>query len=80
MVRAGLYGKNVLDEPPAGRGNAVKKQDDGEPGASSEHEEQARERTVPGGESAAEGYEPDAQGGTREGDPIAGVEAEPDEP
>ncbi|TDB85586.1 hypothetical protein E1266_35370 [Actinomadura sp. 7K534] len=55
-------------------------QDGPEPGASSGLEEQPRERTVPGSESAAEGYESDAESGTREGDPIAGVEHEPDEP
>lgn len=78
-VRAGLSGKNVCWTS-TGRGSAVKKQDDEEPGASSGQEDQPHERTVPGSESAAEGYESDAQSGTREGDPIAGVETEPDEP
>lgn len=55
-------------------------QDDKGPGASSGLEEQAHERVVPGSESAAEGYEGDAESGTRDGDPIAGVEREPDEP
>ncbi|NVI86649.1 hypothetical protein [Actinomadura sp. BRA 177] len=50
------------------------------PGASSGMEEQAHERVVPGTESADEGYESDAASGTRDGDPIAGVEKEPDEP
>lgn len=50
------------------------------PGASSGMEEQARERVVPGTESADEGYESDAVSGTRDGDPIAGVEKDPDEP
>lgn len=54
--------------------------DDEGPGASSGLEEQPHERIVPGSESAAEGYEGDAASGTREGDPIAGVEIEPDEP
>ncbi|TDD85499.1 hypothetical protein [Actinomadura rubrisoli] len=50
------------------------------PGASSGQEEQPRARVVPGTGSAAEGYEPaDAGGGTKAGDPIAGVEKEPDE-
>jgi hypothetical protein len=43
-------------------------------------EEQAHERVVPGTESADEGYESDAESGTRDGDPIAGVEKDPDEP
>ncbi|NEA26647.1 hypothetical protein [Actinomadura bangladeshensis] len=50
------------------------------PGASSGMEEQAHERVVPGTESADEGYESDAESGTRDGDPIAGVEKDPDEP
>ncbi|WP_207933599.1 hypothetical protein [Actinomadura sp. GC306] len=54
--------------------------DGAEPGASSGLEEQAQERVVSGSESAAEGYESDAESGTRDGDPIAGVEREPDEP
>jgi hypothetical protein len=53
---------------------------DEEPGASSGLEDQPHERVVPGTESAEEGYEPDAEGGTREGNPIAGVERDPDEP
>lgn len=48
------------------------------PGASSGMEEQAHERVVPGTESADEGYESDAESGTRDGDPIAGVEKDPD--
>ncbi|MBB4776208.1 hypothetical protein [Actinomadura livida] len=50
-----------------------------EPGARSGLEEQPRERSVPGSESAAEGYESDAESGTRDGDPTAGVENEPDD-
>ncbi|MFI0406899.1 hypothetical protein [Actinomadura sp. 3N508] len=50
-----------------------------EPGASSGLEEQPHERVVPGTDSAAEGYESDAESGTREGDPIAGVERDADE-
>ncbi|GAA1873511.1 hypothetical protein [Actinomadura bangladeshensis] len=50
------------------------------PGASSGMEERAHERVVPGTESADEGYESDAESGTRDGDPIAGVEKDPDEP
>ncbi|XRQ02366.1 hypothetical protein ACN3XK_37840 [Actinomadura welshii] len=59
-----------------------KRDDAGEPGpgASSGLEDQAHDRVVPGSESAAEGYESDAESGTRDGDPIAGVEQEPDEP
>ncbi|RKS74379.1 hypothetical protein BZB76_2892 [Actinomadura pelletieri DSM 43383] len=49
------------------------------PGASSGLEDQPHERVVPGTESAEEGYESDAESGTREGDPIAGVERDPDE-
>ncbi|WP_037558404.1 hypothetical protein [Spirillospora albida] len=50
------------------------------PGAGSGHEAQPHERVVPGTGSAAEGYEgPDSEGGTREGDPLAGVEKDPDE-
>lgn len=49
------------------------------PGASSGLEEEAQERAVPGQESAAEGYEGDAESGTRTGDPIAGVEKDPDD-
>jgi hypothetical protein len=56
-------------DEPAGRG----------PGASSGLEEQAHGRVVPGTESADEGYESDAESGTRDGDPIAGVERDPDE-
>ncbi|WP_157406266.1 hypothetical protein [Actinomadura chibensis] len=52
---------------------------DDEPGAASGLEDQPHERVVPGTGSAAEGYEADAEGGTREGDPTAGVEREPDE-
>jgi hypothetical protein len=47
------------------------------PGASSGHESQPQERIVPGTGTAAEGY--DNQGdaeGTRDGDPLAGVEAD----
>ncbi|MBO2465947.1 hypothetical protein [Actinomadura violacea] len=49
------------------------------PGASSGHEELPRERIVPGNGSAAEGYEPREGNGTRDGNPIAGVELEDDE-
>ncbi|MGC4955142.1 hypothetical protein ACLQ2P_18150 [Actinomadura citrea] len=48
-------------------------------GASSGFEDQPHERVVPGSESAEEGYEGDAENGTRGGDPIAGVELDPDE-
>ncbi|GAA2145208.1 hypothetical protein [Actinomadura napierensis] len=44
------------------------------PGASSGHEELPRERIVPGNGSAAEGYESREGNGTRDGNPIAGVE------
>lgn len=63
-------GKNQRQGPPpdpADRG----------PGAHSGHESQARERVVPGTFSAAEGYSP-GPGGTRQGDPLAGVELHPD--
>lgn len=46
------------------------------PGASSGHEELPRERIVPGSGSAAEGYESREGSGTRDGNPIAGVERE----
>ncbi|WP_131741022.1 hypothetical protein [Actinomadura roseirufa] len=50
------------------------------PGASSGQEEQPRERIVPGMGSAAEGYDAeDAGGGTKTGDPLAGVRKDPDE-
>ncbi|NDU73972.1 hypothetical protein GWI34_15195 [Actinomadura sp. DSM 109109] len=49
------------------------------PGASSGHEDQPHERVVPGTRSAEEGYEPDAESGTRDGNPIAGVELDADE-
>lgn len=47
------------------------------PGAHSGQESPAQERVIPGTGSAAEGYGSD--GGTRQGDPLAGVEAEPDD-
>ncbi|MCW2901447.1 MAG: hypothetical protein JWO67_3712 [Streptosporangiaceae bacterium] len=46
------------------------------PGAHSGHESQPQERIVPGTASAAEGYS--EGGGTRDGDPLAGVEAQPE--
>ncbi|MFD0688544.1 hypothetical protein [Actinomadura fibrosa] len=50
------------------------------PGANSGQEELPHERVVPGTGSAAEGYEgPDAGDGTSTGNPIAGVEKDPDE-
>lgn len=49
------------------------------PGASSGHEEEAHERIVPGQESAAEGYEGNEGGGTRTGDPLAGIKEEPED-
>jgi hypothetical protein len=45
------------------------------PGAHSGQESPAQERIVPGTASAAEGYS--SEGGTRQGDPLAGVEKEP---
>jgi hypothetical protein len=45
--------------------------------AHSGHEIQPQERVVPGTMSAAEGYDTEAEG-TRQGDPLAGVEARPD--
>jgi hypothetical protein len=47
------------------------------PGAHSGQESPAQERVIPGSGSAAEGYSSD--GGTRQGDPLAGVEAEPED-
>ncbi|MGW7329808.1 hypothetical protein ACWGIU_14680 [Streptomyces sp. NPDC054840] len=47
-----------------------------EPGAHSGSESQARERVVPGTASAREGYH---QAGTGSGEPLAGVEAAPEE-
>ncbi|KAB2350363.1 hypothetical protein F8566_11375 [Actinomadura rudentiformis] len=44
------------------------------PGASSGAESQPRERVVPGMGSATEGYD---SGGTRQGDPLSGVEKPP---
>lgn len=52
---------------------------DREPGASSGLEDRPHERVVPGTESADEGYESDAESGTREGDPTAGIERDADE-
>jgi hypothetical protein len=49
------------------------------PGASSGSEELPHERIVPGNGSAAEGYEAREGRGTRDGDPIAGVELDPGE-
>jgi hypothetical protein len=49
------------------------------PGASSGSEELPHERVVPGQGSAAEGYESREGNGTRDGNPIAGVERDPDE-
>ncbi|WP_141576911.1 hypothetical protein [Actinomadura sp. WMMA1423] len=49
------------------------------PGASSGREDQPHERVVPGTDSAEEGYESDAESGTRDGNPIAGVELDADE-
>jgi hypothetical protein len=51
--------------------------DDRGPGAHSGQESPAQERVIPGTGSAAEGYSSD--GGTRQGDPLAGVEAEPED-
>jgi hypothetical protein len=48
------------------------------PGASSGSEELPHERVVPGTGSAAEGYEPREGNGTRDGNPIAGVEKDAD--
>jgi hypothetical protein len=80
VVRSVPSGNTVLNEPER-RGPAMEKKDPAErgPGASSGLEEQAHERVVPGTESAEEGYESDAESGTREGDPIAGVERDADE-
>ncbi|MBE1535415.1 hypothetical protein [Actinomadura algeriensis] len=51
------------------------RKDEGQgPGAASGREDRPHERIVPGTESAAEGYEDESEGGTREGDPTAGVE------
>ncbi|GAA1584482.1 hypothetical protein GCM10009678_78930 [Actinomadura kijaniata] len=47
---------------------------DTSPGAQSGSEDLPHDRTVPGTESATEGYE--TEGGTRHGDPLAGVEAD----
>ncbi|MGW0364559.1 hypothetical protein [Streptomyces sp. NPDC002990] len=47
-----------------------------EPGAHSGSESQARERVVPGTASAREGYH---QAGTGSGEPLAGVEADPED-
>ncbi|MFB4320410.1 hypothetical protein [Actinomadura sp. 21ATH] len=58
------------DADPADRG----------PGASSGHESLPQERIIRGTGSAAEGYDSEDGGdGTREGDPVAGVKADPDE-
>jgi hypothetical protein len=47
------------------------------PGAHSGQESPAQERVIPGTGSAAEGYSSD--GGTRQGNPLAGVEADPED-
>ncbi|MES9542433.1 MULTISPECIES: hypothetical protein [unclassified Actinomadura] len=49
------------------------------PGAGSGREDQPHERVVPGTDSADEGYESDAESGTRDGNPIAGVELDADD-
>jgi hypothetical protein len=46
------------------------------PGAHSGHESRQQNRVVPGTASAAEGYQSE-RGGTRDGDPLAGVERNP---
>ncbi|WP_395104499.1 hypothetical protein [Actinomadura sp. SCN-SB] len=57
------------DTDPADRG----------PGASSGHESQPQERIVRGTGTAAEGYETrGGAGGTKDGDPLAGVRIEDD--
>ncbi|GAA0445311.1 hypothetical protein ACFQ2B_01330 [Streptomyces stramineus] len=48
--------------------------DEREPGAHSGQESQARERTVPGTASAAEGYR--TEGGTAHDEPLEGVRAQ----
>ncbi|MCO5968462.1 hypothetical protein [Actinoallomurus soli] len=45
-------------------------------GAHSGHESRPQERVVPGTMSAGEGYETEAEG-TRQGDPLSGVETRP---
>ncbi|WP_345350999.1 hypothetical protein [Actinoallomurus liliacearum] len=45
-------------------------------GAHSGHEAQPQERVVPGTMSAGEGYDTEAEG-TRQGDPLSGVETRP---
>ncbi|MEV5749662.1 hypothetical protein AB0L00_17735 [Actinoallomurus sp. NPDC052308] len=45
-------------------------------GAHSGHESQPQERVVPGTMSAGEGYDTEAEG-TRQGDPLSGVETRP---
>ncbi|SNR62990.1 hypothetical protein [Actinomadura mexicana] len=58
---------------------AKKEPEEQGPGASSGLEDQPHERVVPGSESAEEGYEGDAESGTRDGNPIAGVELDADD-
>lgn len=59
--------RNGGESDPADRG----------PGAHSGQESPAQERVIPGTGSAAEGYS--SGGGTRQGDPLAGVEADPED-